>query len=216
MFGGIIGRPEIGIGGLGAVLGVLAKLIPSIIQIIGAKLETFAKALEGFFKALGLIEADEQVEEIGDKALQAEGDDLHPVKVEDFDSHEKYLATIKERESDPEASALIPQDEKFQKGIELLLGLAIEKYGKSMGDFGELILSNLEPYSNPDRMTALGDLASKDKDKFTEVVDFLNNKIKDSNRSDSAFDTLVNIEKNISPEAPEPEIWKTVSEMKHQ
>ena len=202
--------------GLTSVLSVVAKLLPSIIKIVGAKLETFAKALEAFFKALGLIETDEQVEEIGDKALQAENDDLHPAKIEDFDSHEKYLATIKERESDPEKSALIPQDEKLQKGIELLLGLAIEKYGKSMGDFGEVILSNIEPYSSPERMTALGDLASKNKDKFSEVVDYLNNKVKDSEHSDSAFDTLVNIEKDLNPKAIESEIWKTVSGMKHQ
>ena len=203
-------------GGLSSVLSVVAKLIPSIIQIVGAKLETFAKALEGFFKALGLIEADEQVEEIGDKALQAENDDLHPVKIENFDSHEKYLAAIKERMSDPEKSALIPQDDKLQKGIEILLGLAIEKYGQSMEEFGDVVLSNPEPYSNPQRMTALGDLASKDKDKFDEVVGYLNDKIKDSERSDSAFNTLVNIEKTISPETSEPEIWKTVSDMKHQ
>ena len=209
MFGVLMGR-------LSSVLSVVAKLIPSIIQIVGAKLETFAKALEGFFKALGLIEADEQVEEIGDKALQAENDDLHPVKIENFDSHEKYLAAIKERMSDPEKSALIPQDDKLQKGIEILLGLAIEKYGQSMEEFGDVVLSNPEPYSNPQRMTALGDLASKDKDKFDEVVGYLNDKIKDSERSDSAFNTLVNIEKTISPETSEPEIWKTVSDMKHQ
>ena len=81
MFGVILGS-------LSSVLGVVAKLMPTLVKIVGTELVTFAKALEAFFRVLGLLKPDEQVEEIGDKALQAEKDEVSPIQVKDFDSHE--------------------------------------------------------------------------------------------------------------------------------
>ena len=200
--------------GIQAVLSVVAQLVPSIIKIVGAKLETFAKALEAFFKALGLIETNEQVEQIGDKALQAESDEVSPLKVEDFDSHKKYLEALKEREIDPEKSALIPQDDKYHKGIEILLGMAIERYGEAMSNFSKIIVENPDIYNNSGRLIELGNIARNDKDSFDGIVNYLDGESTNTEKNDAAFDKLVDIEKSINPEATEAEIWKAVSDMK--
>ena len=50
------------ISGLSSVLGVVAKLMPSILKIVGVQLEKLAGAFEAFFKELGLIEQEEKVE----------------------------------------------------------------------------------------------------------------------------------------------------------
>ena len=201
--------------GIASVLRVVVtKLVPAIVKIIGVQLEKFGRALEEFFKGLGLIEQEDNVEEIGDKALQAEQDDLHPIKIEDFDSHEKYLAAIKEYKLDAEKSALIPKDDKLHKALEILLGMAIARYGQPMSDFSQIVLSNPDFYSKAGRLNEFASLIRSDPKTFAELVNYMENKNMSTEKNDAAFDKLVEMEKKINPEATDTEIWTAVSDMK--
>lgn len=193
---------------------VVTKLVPAIIKIIGVQLEKFGRALENFFKELGLIEPQDNVEEIGDKALQAEQDDLHPIKIEDFDSHEKYLAAIKEYEVDAEKSALIPKDDKFHKALEILLGAAIARYGQPMSEFSQIVVSNPDFYSKAGRLNEFASLIRSDPKTFAELVNYMENKSMSTEKNDAAFDKLVEMEKKVNPDATDAEIWTAVSDMK--
>ena len=202
------------VSGISSVLSVVKTLIPVIGKIIGPQLEKLGKAFEAFFKELGLIEKDEKVEEIGDRALQAEEDELHPIKIEDFENHEKYLEAVKEYEVNPEKSALIPYDDKMHKAIEIFLGMAIAQYGQTMSEFSKIVLNNPDFYSKAGRLAEFGSLAKTDNETFSEIVNYIENKNMSTEKNDTAFDKLVELEKKISPESSEEEIWTTVSEMK--
>lgn len=201
--------------GIASVLSVVVtKLVPAIIKIVGVQLEKFGRALEEFFKELGLIERDDKLEEIGDKSLQAERDELNPIKLEDFDSYEKYLAKVKEYEVDAEKSALIPQDDKLHKAIEILLGMAIAQYGQSMGEFGQIVVNNPDFYSKSGRLEEFASVARTNPQAFAEIVNYIENKNMSTEKNDAAFDKLVEMEKKHSPDVAESEIWTTVSDMK--
>lgn len=200
--------------GLSSVLGVVAKLMPTILKIVGTQLEKLAGAFEAFFKELGLIEQEEKVEELGDKALQAENDELAPIKIEDFDSHEKYLEAVKKYELDAEKSALTTRDEKLHEALKILLGAAIAKYGQSMGEFGQIVVNNPDFYSKAGRLEEFASLARTDEKTFSEVVNYIENKNMSTEKNDAAFDKLVEMEKKVNPAATETEIWTAVSEMK--
>ena len=193
---------------------VVTKLVPGLIKIVGAALEKLSTALENFFKELGLIEPNDNVEEIGDKALQAEQDDLHPIKIEDFDSHEKYLAAIKEYEVDAEKSALIPKDDKLHKALEILLGAAIAQYGQPMSDFSQIVVSNPDFYSKAGRLDEFASLIRSDPKTFAEIINYMENKNMSTEKNDAAFDKLVEMERKVNPDAPDAEIWTAVSDMK--
>ena len=203
------------VSGIANVLNVVVtKLVPGLIKIVGAALEKLSTALESFFKELGLIESEDHVEEIGDKALQAEQDDLHPIKIEDFDSHEKYLAAIKEYEVDAEKSALIPKDDKLHKALEILLGAAIARYGQPMSDFSQIVVSNPDFYSKAGRLDEFASLIRSDPKTFAEIVNYMENKNLSTEKNDAAFDKLVEMEKKFNPDATDAEVWTAVSDMK--
>ena len=201
--------------GIASVLSVVVtKLVPALIKIVGVQLEKLGHALEEFFKGLGLIEQDDKLEEIGDRSLQAEQDELNPVKLEDFDSHEKYLAAIKEYEPDAEKSALIPKDDKLQQAIKILLGMAIAQYGQPMSEFGQIVLNNPNLYSQSGRLSEFANLARNEPQTFSEIVNYIENKNMSTQKNDSAFDKLVEMEKKLNPDATDAELWTAVSDMK--
>lgn len=199
---------------LSSALSVVSKLVPALIKIVGVALEKFSGALEAFFKELGLIEPEENMEDLGDRALQAEQDEFAPIKIEDFDSHEKYLAAVREYEVDAEKSALIPQDDKLHKAIEILLASAIAQYGQPMSEFGQIVMSNPEFYSKAGRLSEFASLIRSNPEAFAEVLNYIENKSMSTEKNDAAFGKLVDMEKKISPEATDAEIWATVSDMK--
>lgn len=200
--------------GIASVLSVVSKMVPALIKIVGVALEKFSTALENFFKELGLIEPNDNVEEIGDKALQAEQDDLHPIKIENFDSHEKYLAAVKEYEVDAEKSALISKDEKLHKAIEILLGTAIAQYGQPMSEFSQIVVNNPDFYSKTGRLAEFASLIRSDPKTFAEIVNYIENKNMSTEKNDAAFDKLVEMEKKVNPDATDAEVWTAVSDIK--
>ena len=203
--------------GISKVLSIITtKLVPALVKIVGVQLEKFGRELQEFFKELDLIEPEDNLEEIGDKSLQAEQDELHPIKIEDFENHEKYLAAIKEYEVDPEKSALIPQDDKLHKAIEILLGMAIAKYGQSMSEFGQIIVNNPDFFSKSGRLAEFSSIARTDSQTFSEIINYIENKNMSTEKNDAAFDKLVEMEKKINPDASDVEIWTTVSDMKNE
>ena len=203
------------ISGISSVLSVVAtRLMPAIGKIIGPILEPFAKAIEAFMKSLGLLGNEERVEELGDRALQAEADELHPIKVESFDSHEKYLEALKEYELDEEKSARIDPTDKMHRAIEILMGLAIETYGQPMMRFGEIVVSDPQFYSKPGRLSEFGNVLRTDRETFDDIVNYIEGKGASTEKNDAAFNALVKIEKAVEPTANDADVWRTVSGMK--
>ncbi|MDY6294970.1 MAG: hypothetical protein SPL45_01550, partial [Schwartzia succinivorans] len=105
--------PVIGIG-IGEIVSFVSALLPKIIEIVGKDLLMFAQIIMGILKGLGLIKPEEDVEDLGDKALQAEEEGITPEK---YDSYEEYLKAVEEFEIDPEKSKEIDEGKKLEKGV---------------------------------------------------------------------------------------------------
>ena len=202
------------LGGLSAVLGGVAKLVPTVIKIVGTELVTFAKALEAFFTALGILKPGENVEEIGDRALQAEEDELEPITVENSGSYEKYQERLAEYDRlDPEKSALITQEQKLHKGLEVLMGVSIEKFGEPLAALFPIILRDPTLYSTTGRLEGLAKVAQEDKRQLEDIVGYISGSSRDSAKNDNAFDALSNIERQVNPDATEQEIRNTIESL---
>ncbi|MBR3747647.1 MAG: hypothetical protein IKP64_00020 [Selenomonadaceae bacterium] len=202
------------ISGLSSALSVVGTLVPKIVGIVGAALQKLSTALEVFFKVLGLLAKDETMEDIGDRALQAEQDEQNPIKIEDFDSHEKYLAAIREYEVDPEKSALTTEDEKLHKAIEIMLAAAMSQYGQPMTEFGQIVMNNPEFYGKSERLAEFANIARSDPQTFADIVNYIEHKVMSTEKNDAAFDKLIEMERKVNPDAPDEEIWSVVSDMK--
>lgn len=78
---------------------------------------TVAKVVAVVADVLGIYSSDDSIEDLGDKALQAEE---AGIKVDDFDSFDEYLDKIKSFELDPEKSKAINQTDKIAASISVL------------------------------------------------------------------------------------------------
>lgn len=191
-------------GFLAPIIGAITKLVPAIIKIVGANIEKFAEALTAFFKVLGALGPEEDAKELGDKALQAE-----ELKPEQFETYERYLKEVEAVELDVEKSKLSTEREKLEKGVELMTGLSLERYGEIMEKFLIIMASNTE-YFDPKRMTALAEVVREDETALENITDYIEGKESNTEKNDAGFDELVTIEKKVSPEASEPEVWRTI------
>ena len=95
---------------IGAIIETVATVLPKIIEIVGANLLQFAHILSGIFKGLGLLAPEEEITDLGDKAIQAE---KQGIKAENYDSYEEYLKAVKSFEIDEEKSANIDDNAKI-------------------------------------------------------------------------------------------------------
>ncbi len=143
------------------LIGVIAAVVVDIIANIA--------------KALAVKNPDESVEELGDRVIQAEENDIRP---ENYDKHDEFLKAIHEFKVDPERSKEISTEEKTAKGVSCLLAGIAEKSGLNTGvlslaikgmnnnaDFFKEIERGLikEVVANPKFLEDLGKFIGKEK-----------------------------------------------------
>ena len=164
------------------LIGVIAAVVVDIIANIA--------------KALAVKNPDENVDELGDRVIQAEEAGIHP---EDFEKHDDYMKAISEFEVDPERSKEISLEEKREKGVNCLLAGIAEKSGLNTGIVPLVIkgMNNNTDFfkefqdgvikaaiANPKLLEDLGRYICDDKvdiDTYTRTVDALTKIIKETN-----------------------------------
>lgn len=163
-------------------------------------------------KALGLFKKENNVEELGDKRLQAED---AGIKLEDFKTYDEYLKKIEEFEIDPEKSKKFTPEEKARAGAELMVASLTDKYKDPLlvESFVTYALTNNRFYT-PERMGELGKLLLKDGDVLKNVVGFLTGMEKRDDLLSSAVKTLMNIEKVVTPGLNDIEAMRRVMDFK--
>ena len=108
----------------------LAKVLP----ILPPQVEAFllaVKVIDIVCKALGILDADENTEDLGDRAMQAEEAGIKP---ENFETYQEYKATIDAFELDPEKSEKYKPEEKVAAGLGVEFWALEDKFGKGAGD----------------------------------------------------------------------------------
>lgn len=188
---------------LSVVIGTIvsaATVVAKTLSLIGLAVEglkVLGNALMGIAKAFGLIKEETKVDELGDKALQAEEEGIIP---ENFDTYEAYVRAVEEYDLDPEKSKKIKEEDKVQKGIELVSGVTIEKFPEApIREFFEFAGTRTE-YFTEERMFEFGELMKEDEGTLKSVLEYMNGVEKDDLEMEKAVDILAEIEKKVDPD----------------
>ncbi len=202
--------------GLGALLAgalslgksLLSLALPSIImKAIGIAISCFAKAL-----GIG-VDDDKDVEEIGDRALQAEEKGITPDK---FESGEAWLNEIEKDDwgYDPQKNANLDPREKMAKGIEVSAALCAEKLPDDIPieTFFNVQFNNDKLFT-PDLMSELGKLANNNIDDFRKIANYVVGKMDNVAEIREARQMLTDIQKSINPSMSDGEAMELASKM---
>ena len=174
------GSGSSGFSGLGSLFSALAPIVSLTIDVLKA----LAKAIEAFAKEMGIIEADENIEELGDKALQC---DMQP---EDFDEFDEYLDYVRKVELDPEKSESFSEVEKLAAGSLILTNGIEEKAGIKMGDF-LLNIASKDPQSfNAENLKNYIDVFSDAGVDLDRISDLESGKISDLDEKKEIYDLI--------------------------
>ncbi len=199
---------------LGAVAGIVATAVSvtKTITVVGTALKTLGDALIGIAKTLGLISPEEKVEDLGDKAIQAEEQGINP---EDFTTYAEYVKSVENFEVDSEKSKEISEDEKSLKGIELATGLTIEHFGDKfpVEEFFKFAAKHPE-FFREDRMSEFGKIMENDPDKAIDAFNYMNLTETNDAKVEEAISTLKDIEKTVDPDISDREALYRVLDYK--
>lgn len=189
---------------LGLVVGTIVSAAISIankLAIAGLAIQAIkmvGNAISMIGKALGIIKPEMDVEEIGDRALQAEEAGKSP---EDYESYEAWVRDI-ERDDwgyDPEKNKDMSPEKKVLKGIEVASGVVVEKYPDLPIEKFILLAENNSSFFTVERMTKIAELTQKDPEAFGKIIEYMTGTIKDHPSIVTAANTLMDIEKSVTP-----------------
>ena len=191
---------------LGALTTFMEGLAVADLALQGLK--SLADTIIDLGKELGLIEPETDVEDLGDKAMQS---DLKP---DDFDCYEEYLKAVEDYKLDPEKSKLSTEEKKIQKGIELTVGVMIDKYQDfSMDKFINMIGHNQNFFTEA-KMGEIAKVIKTDGQSITDILHYVDGTEKNSTKIQGTVDTLLEIEKNTNPGISDKEAFKNVMELR--
>ena len=177
---------------IGVVIESVAAFIPKVIEIVGANLLQFANILSGIFKGLELISPDEEIIDLGDKALQAEEQGIKP---ENYDTYSEYLDAIRLFEVDADKSAIIDETKKIEKGAEVITATLVENYGDVAIDLIRLIAKN-PPYFE-ERIPYFTEMQKTDPKTFSDITRYIEGKETDIDKADETLGRIYDVEKKI-------------------
>lgn len=203
------------LGTIGAIITV-AVTISNALAVAGLAiqgLKVIGNAIASIAKALGIIKPERSIEEIGDRALQAEEKGITP------DQYSSYEAWIKDIEKDdwgynPEKNKDMEPEKKILKGVEVSTAVTIERFPDlPIQDFFTLAGKNPE-FFTVERMEEIGKLASSDPDAFGKILNYVAGDAKDHATIDAACDILIDIERTIDPKLSEDIAYDKVARYK--
>lgn len=204
---------------MGLITGIIGVITAGAIAVTKA-LAAVGMAVEGLkvvgnsiasiAKALGIVKPDRKVEDLGDRAMQAEEQGMKP---EDYASYEAWVKAIEEDDwgYDPEKNKDISVEEKVLKGVEVSSAATMEKFPEvEVSNF--LGLAAKEPeFFTVERMEEIGKIAVEDIDTFTDIVNYVTGDEKNHDIVGNTVDVLMDIEKSITPEISDIEAYAKVA-----
>ncbi len=192
----------------GIIAGALGTLVAGAVSVSKALgviglavqgLKAIGNAIASIAKALGIVKPETDIEEIGDRALQAEQYGIQP---ENYESYEAWIKKIEGDDwgYDPEKNREISSEEKILKGTEVSVAATMERFPEfPISEFLTVTEKNQDFFST-ERMYEIGKLAKTDQDAFGKVVNYVTGSAKDHTTVNDAIGLLMDIEKTIEPE----------------
>ena len=184
--------------------GKLIKLLELTLQF----LPKFAEALVAIGKVLGLIPKHEEAENLGNKIIQAEEENI---KIGNFDTYEDYMDAIDDFEIDAENCKDIDINEKLAKTVEFVVAALREKYPEAGFDklFEVIVLSDENrDFFTAERFVELAEVMEEQPQVIEGVTKLLSGEDMCHEEYVYIMDILMNIEKKLSPEKSIDDIEK--------
>lgn len=189
------------IGALGAI-GSAALAVTQALAVVGMAVEglkVVGTTLLGILKAAGIIQTETKVEELGEKALQAAEDPDSGIVFEDYDSFEEYVKDVDKYVIDPEKSKLHTEQEKVEKGLQLVSGLVIDKMPEiPIVEFFKMVIKAPE-YFNEARLKEIVKYIVPGDSTLKDVIKFMDGTEKNTAKLESVENKLISLEKTINP-----------------
>lgn len=186
-----------------------------------SKLDNLSLAIEGLkeigkiiftlAKIIGVIRPEIDIQEMGDKALQAEADGITPEK---YDTYSDYIAALDSYVVDPERSQKISEELKEIKGVEIAVCLMVEKLADTpIVSFIESIFDNPD-YFKDGKIEAFGEMINEDKNFIADFVGYVSGAEKNTEKIKSICETLVSVEKKVYPEISDKDAFKQIMQLR--
>mgnify|MGYP004507762087 FL=1 len=204
------------LGAIGAITAA-AVSVTKALAVVGMAVEglkVIGNAIASIAKELGIIKPDRDIEEFGDRALQAEEKGITPDK---YSSFEEWVKDIEKDDwgYDPERNKDMPPEKKILKGVEVASAVVLEKFPNlPIQDFLNVAGKNPD-FFTVERMDEIGKLANSDSDAFENVVNYVTGAAKDHTTVDAASDILMDIEKIIDPGLNDNDAYNRVSKFEN-
>lgn len=186
-----------------AVAGFAANVLPKILPLLEKGLEILRMVdniASTVSQAMGIFNADETTEEIGNRAIQAADQGITP---DQYETHGDYMAALRTFEPDPEKSAMLTDSQKIMAGLAVAGRGLDEKFGTPDGTMGNLwLLAAAQPeYFAADRLTHYLNTGQD----ILSIVDYFEGKL-GGGESLEVEDQLVDLDKSITPDQDEKSI----------
>ena len=131
-----------------AAVAAIAETAVEVAVTVGMAIDAvkaIGNVLVSVGRSIGIIRPTENVESLGDRAIQASEQGIKP---EDFDKWDDYARKLQEIKLDPERSAQISEEDKIKAGTKVAAGIATEELGTVYSKMMFELPNNLIQYSS--------------------------------------------------------------------
>lgn len=194
---------------IGAIIATAIEAVTKIIAIVGPELIKFANIISVILRGLDILSPEKEIRDLGDQAIQAEE---QGIKAENYDSYGEYLNAVKNFEIDKEKSALIDDNKKVEKGIEIVTINLVEKYGEVILDLFMMIAKNPQYFEK--RVPYFTELQKEDPNTFSDITRYIEGKETDMDRADETLSKMYDVEKKIDEDASLQKMMDEIEKLK--
>lgn len=190
-------------------LGSLSSFAVNIAPKIVGQLGTVGLVIQAIAAIVGLFKPDEKVEEIGDRAMQASESGIH---LENFDSFDEYMDSIRDFDLDPEKSKSYSTEAKQIAGIGIACKGIEDKFQLQTGVMGAMtvLVASNPNYFNSERVSNWLQTGVD----ISNVVGYFDKKLSAGENIDIIKD-MVKAENNIS-DKPDQETYQDILHTKDE
>lgn len=187
-----------------AVASFCTNIVPRIVPLleqVGQIIKTVANVV---FTAFDIFKPGEDVEDIGDRSMQAAAQGIKP---ENFDSFDEYMAEIRNFKLDPEKTAAASGAEKLMAGLAIgTVGLE-KKFNAPEGAFGAiwLMVATNPGYFTADRLTSILQTGSQ----VLNILRYFAGKLGPAEAVD-ARNTMMDVERQRSPDKTDAALYEEI------
>lgn len=159
---------------------------------IAGQLGTVGLVIQAIAAVVGIFRQDEEIEKIGDRAMQASESGIYPEK---FDSFDEYMDSIRDFNIDPEESKSYSSEAKIIAGIGIACKGIEDKFQLQTGVMGVMtvLVANNPNYFNSERISNWLQTGVD----IANVIGYFDKKLSAGDNID-VIDEIVKAEHNIS------------------